>query len=69
MLKTHARISFGSGQLRYVLAKQIIDSIGQNVNVEKNAAFHRHISVGDYSDLGIDSVIGESVYIGSHVVL
>lgn len=36
---------------------------------EKNATFHRHISVGDYSDLGIDSVIGEVVKIGSHVMM
>ena len=69
MPKTHARFSFGSGWLRYSLTKGIIDSIGKNVNVEKNATFHRHISVGDYSDLGIDSVIGEGVKIGSHVMM
>lgn len=69
MPKTHARVSFGSGRFRYCLTKRIIDSIGKNVNVEKNATFHRNIKVGDYSDLGIDCVIGEKVSIGSHVMM
>ena len=67
--KTHARINWGAGKIRYLLAKGIVDSIGRNVNVEKNASFHKHISIGNNSDLGIDSIIGESVTIGDNVMM
>mgnify|MGYP003777728417 CR=1 FL=1 len=53
--------------VRYILAKGIVDSCGENVNIERRARFPASIKVGDYSGIGVNALIGTNVQIGVHV--
>ena len=39
---SNARYNFGSKKIRYFLAKRFVDSIGENVNIEKQDVFEKN---------------------------
>lgn len=51
--KSNAKYNFGSKQIRYFLAKHLIDSIGSNVNIEKGATFPYSVKIGNNSGIGV----------------
>lgn len=72
---SNSKYSFGSKKIRYFLAKHLIDSIGDNVNVEKGAIFSNTVKVGNNSGLGVrceiygDVEIGDNVMMGPDVII
>ena len=61
--------SFGARKLRAWCARHMLESCGQNVNVERHAQFGRGVTLGDYSGIGIRAQIGKQTRIGSHVMM
>lgn len=57
------------GKIRYWLAKQMVESIGTGVNVERKAKFPYTINIGDNSGLGVRCEINGRVYIGKDVLM
>lgn len=58
-------------QFRYFLVKRIFKKCGKAVNVEKGAVFGRgtDVEIGDYSGIGLNSVIPSSTKIGNYVMM
>lgn len=67
--ESHSVFSFGSGKIRTLLTRGIIDSCGKSVDIEKGAKFSPHITIGHHSGLGINSVVQENVSIGNYVMM
>lgn len=57
------------GKWRVFLARKIIASCGDNVNIEKGAEFTPGLSLGDNSGVGIDCQIYGKVKIGNNVLM
>ena len=66
---SNARYNFGSKKIRYFLAKRFVDSIGENVNIEKGATFSNSVKVGNNSGLGVRCEIYGEVEIGDNVMI
>lgn len=56
-------------KLRFYYAKNILKSIGKNVNIEKNAMFGPKVSIGDNSGIGVDCELYGTVIIGNNVLM
>ena len=56
-------------KLRGFWAKRILNSMGANVNIEKNAYFTPELSIGDNSGVGIDCEVYGPVKIGANVMM
>lgn len=58
-------------KIRYFLCKRIFKECGKNVVIKQNAYFGdgKHISVGDYSQIGINSKIDNDTTIGKYVLM
>lgn len=67
--KSNSRISLFSKKIRRYLARNIIKSMGNNVNVEKGAVFGENISIGDNSGIGVNCTIMDHVKIGDNVMM
>ena len=65
-LSYHSKIA---QSLRVFFARRIAKHIGKHANVEKGAQFNAHVSVGDYSDLGVRCQINGPVTIGDYVMM
>lgn len=66
---SYSRISFGSRKVREFCGKLMLDYCGTDVNIEKDAHFDVHISLGDHSGIGIRSQIENGVTIGDNVMM
>lgn len=68
--KSNARlIGPGCKKIRSFFAKGFISSCGENVNIQRGAVFSSKLSIGDYSSVGINSVIQGPVRIGRNVMM
>lgn len=61
--------NFGSKKIRAFCGKLILESCGQNVNIEKGAAFDSRVSLGDNSGIGVNASIAAYVTIGNDVMM
>lgn len=55
--------------IRYFFTKKIIQKIGKNVNVERNAFFNPKVEIGDNSGIGIDCELNGKIKIGDNVLM
>ncbi len=56
-------------KIRAMCGKLILKECGKNVNIEKGANFTSHVSLGDYSGIGIDARINGKCTIGKYVMM
>ncbi|GLV63175.1 acetyltransferase [Bacillus mycoides] len=56
-------------KFRYFCAKQIVEQIGKNVNVEKGAIIHETTKIGENSGVGVNCVLSRNVTIGNNVLM
>lgn len=54
---------------RRVFGRKILKYCGKNVNIERNAYFNEHVSLGDNSDLGVNCEALGPVTIGCDVMM
>lgn len=64
-----SRIRIGQKKFRAFCGKLIIQSSGENVNIEKGAVFSRKLSLGNNSGVGINCVIHGECIIGNDVMM
>lgn len=64
-----SKISLGSKRVRGLCGKLILNRCGEHVNIEKGAQFSAEISLGDYSGIGVNSLISSGVTIGDNVMM
>lgn len=69
MPSSYSRIQIGQKKIRALCGKLIMDSIGENVNIEKGAVFSGNCSVGNNSGIGINCVINGTCIIGNDVMM
>lgn len=62
------RLKFAK-KLRTWFARRICKSIDKTANIEKNAHFNPHVTVGKRSSLGVDSELDGPVTIGENVMM
>ena len=57
--------------IRVFLARQLLASCGENVNIESGADFYwgNNVYLGNHSDLGIDCEIHGETHIGDHTIM
>lgn len=55
--------------LRKICGKLILRKCGKRVNIERNASFSSHVTLGDYSGIGLYASLSGTVSIGSHVMM
>lgn len=60
-----------SRRLRAALAARMLDGCGREVNIEHGAWFGtgRGVSVGDYSDIGVDALVMGPLEVGANVMM
>ena len=56
-------------KIRGFFAKNILEYMGENVNIEKGAKINKTIKIGDNSSIGIDCVLQLDVIIGKDVMM
>lgn len=66
---SNVKFSFGARRLRTWCARQMLESCGQHVNVERNAAFGRGVTLGDHSGIGLNASVGAGTHIGNDVMM
>ena len=69
MPTSFSMFQLGQKELRGFCGRLILRSCGNNVNIEKNAAFDSSVCLGDNSGLGINSQIGPETIIGKNVMM
>lgn len=62
-------IKIGQKSMRAFCARMIMKECGNNVNIEKNAAFSSQCTIGDNSGIGQNAYLGITVNIGSDVMM
>lgn len=63
------RFHFGSKKVRAFCGKLILEHCGDNVNIEKGAAFDSRVSLGNNSGIGVNAFISPHVKIGNDVMM
>ena len=66
---SYSRFSFGSRFVRAFCGKLILDYCGDHVNIEKGARFGVHVSLGDYSGIGVNAEISNHVILGKYIMM
>ncbi len=66
---SNSNIKIFQKQFRALCGKLMLRECGKNVNIEKGAVFSRHLSLGDYSGVGINAKIGGKCTIGKYVMM
>ena len=66
---SNSKINIGQKRIRYYFAKQFVDSIGQNVNIEQGASFPYSVKIGENSGIGVRCEINGPVEIGNNVMI
>lgn len=56
-------------KIRYVLARQVSDHIGKNVNIEKGAYVLSDTVIGDNSGIGVNCEVAYGLTIGANVMM
>ncbi len=56
-------------KIRYFFASRIIPQCGIGVNFEHGACFDSDLVIGDYSDVGVNCVVGGAARIGNDVMM
>lgn len=67
--KSFSICQVGQKRFRAFCAKCMLESCGENVNIERGASFSRRISIGDNSGIGINSHINGPCIIGKNVMM
>lgn len=67
--ESNARFSFGARPLRAWCARQMLESCGRDVNVERYASFGRGVTLGNHSGIGVRASVGEGTQIGDDVMM
>ena len=67
--ESHSPFALLSGKFRTLLTRGIIKKCGKSVDVEKEAKFSPNITIGNYSGLGINSLIQSGVTIKDYVMM
>ena len=66
---SNSKFNVGQKKIRYFFAKHFIESIGNNVNIEKGAIFPYSVKIGDNSGIGVRCEINGPVEIGNNVLM
>lgn len=66
---SNSKIKIGQKQIRGFCGKLMLDKCGKNVNIQKGAAFSTHVSIGDFSGIGINAKINGKCTIGDYVMM
>ena len=66
---SNSKFNVGQKKIRYFFAKHFIESIGNNVNIEKGAIFPYSVKIGDNSGVGVRCEINGPVEIGNNVLM
>jgi len=66
---SNSRLSLNSKRIRSFLAKGILKSCGNNVNIEKGAQFSDQVEIGDNSGIGVNCMLSGKVVIGNDVMM
>lgn len=66
---SNAKPNIGQKRIRGILVKGYINSMGKNVNIEKNALVPPGITIGDNSGIGMSCRLLSNVYLGSNVIM
>ena len=69
MRSSDAPMNFGSKRVRAFCGRLMLDHCGEHVNIEKGATFHPHVSLEDYSGIGLGAKIPAGVTIGNDVMM
>lgn len=56
-------------KIRNYFASHILNNVGKNINIEKNAEFNPKVSVGDNSGIGVNCELYGEVQIGNNVLM
>lgn len=67
--ESHSPFALLSGKFRTLLTKGIINKCGKSVDIEKGAKFSPNITIGNYSGLGINSLVQSGVTIKDYVMM
>lgn len=75
--KSHIRLNFIGFEIkmnifkyiRQTLSKNILEYMGENVNIERKARINSKIKIGDNSSLGIEAIVQGYVTIGKNVMM
>ena len=55
--------------IRGYMVKNFIQECGQNINIEKGAAFDPELKIGDNSGVGVDCILNGKITIGVNVMM
>lgn len=66
---SNARINIFQKKIRAFCGKLMLENCGKDVNIEKGAIFSTHVSLGDFSGIGINAKIGGKCTIGRYVMM
>lgn len=56
-------------KVRAFFAKKIINSMGENVNIERGACFNPEVRIGNNSGIGVNCELNGNVTIGNNVLM
>lgn len=66
---SYSPIKLAQREIRGFCGKLILEKCGKNINIEKGANFTSHVSLGDYSGIGINAKINGRCQIGKYVMM
>lgn len=66
---SYSPVNLGARYIRAYLGKILLLECGQNINIEKGAAFGENVTLGDNSGIGINAFISSNVSIGNNVMM
>lgn len=67
--ESNSRWDIGAKRLRRLCGSLILEKMGKNVNIQRNASFSSKVRIGDNSDLGINCLVLADVTIGNDVMM
>lgn len=66
---SNIKYNFGQKKIRRFFARNILDYVGKDANIEHGAKFSYRVSIGDRSSIGINSEIHGKTTIGNDVMM
>jgi len=67
--QSYSKFSFGSKHIRAACAKLILESCGNNINIERKAVFSSRVEIGNNSGIGVNAFLSGKVIIGDDVMM
>ena len=66
---SYSKIRVGQKAIRGWCASKIMESVGENINIERKAIFSRRCKIGSNSGIGVNCVINGKCSIGDDVMM